>query len=120
MYEEVDYKELLRDYGNEFLYEHDKADDAIYDMGSISEFITDVWEALRSSFNGYDWCPGADSDHRLREQFNPNKDYFAFNGYGNLVSIDSYYYTDWLDRNIDRDEFIEWCAEQGYIEEVDD
>lgn len=117
--ERDDYRELLRQYGNEFLQEH-QPDDCIYEMDMISEFITDVWEALRSSFYGYDWAPGADSDHNLREQFNPNRDYFAFNGYGNLVSIDGYYYTDWLDCFIDEDEFIEWCQEQGYIDEDDD
>lgn len=117
--ERDDYRELLRQYGNEFLQEH-QPDDCIYEMDMISEFITDVWEALRSSFYGYDWAPGADSERSLREQFNPNRDYFAFNGYGNLVSIDGYYYTDWLDCFIDEDEFIEWCKEQGYIDEDDD
>lgn len=116
---EYDYRELLRDYGNEYLQEH-QPDDCIYEMDMITEFITDVWEALRSAFFGYDWAPGADSDHNLREQFNPNKDYFAFNGYGNLVSIDGYYYVDWLDRCITESEFVEWCQEQGYIDEDDD
>lgn len=114
--ERDDYRELLKKYGNEYLQEHN-ADDCIYDMDMVSEFITDAWEALRSSFNGYDWCPGADNDRNLREQFNPNKDYFAFNGYGNLVSIDGYYYTDWLDSRIDEVDFVEWCQEQGYIDE---
>lgn len=114
--ESEDYRELLKNYGNEYLQEHNP-DDCIYPMDEVSEFITDVWEALRSSFYGYDWAPGADSERSLREQFNPNRDYFAFNGYGNLTSIDGYYYTDWLERCIDEDDFIEWCTEQGYIDE---
>ena len=116
---DYDYRDLLQDYGNEYLQEY-YPDDCIYEMDMVTEFITDVWEALRSAFFGYDWCPGADSDQRLREQFNPNKDYFAFNGYGNLVSIDGSYYVDWLDRCITESEFIDWCVERGYIDEDDE
>lgn len=116
---DYDYRELLQDYGNEYLQEY-YPDDCIYEMDMVTEFITDVWEALRSAFFGYDWAPGADSDHNLREQFNPNKDYFAFNGYGNLVSIDSYYYVDWLDRCITESEFVDWCVERGYLDEEDE
>ena len=110
------YKELLKQYGNEYLQEHD-GDNCVYMMDEIQEFITDVWEALRSSFNGYDWCPGADNDRELRWQFNPNKEYFAFNGYGNLVSIDENYLTAYLDLHIDQEDFVEWCQEQGYIDQ---
>lgn len=110
------YEELLKQYGNEYLQEHN-GDNCVYMMDEIQEFITDVWEALRSSFNGYDWCPGADNDRELRWQFNPNKEYFAFNGYGNLVSIDENYLTAYLDLHIDQEDFVEWCQEQGYIDE---
>ena len=47
--------------------------------------------------------------------FNPNHDYFYFNGYANLVSTDDAdgYYED----HIDRDYFLDWCDEQGYLDE---
>lgn len=116
---EYDLDELIRDHGYEYLSEY-YPDDCAYPMDEITEFVTDVWEALRGAFNGYDWCPGADNNQELRWQFNPNKEYFAFNGYGNLVSIDEHYYVDWMKRSIDEGEFIEWCAEQGYIDEDED
>lgn len=107
----LDYSDMLERYGEEYLQEH-QPDDCIYPMDEIEEFITDVWEALRSSFFGYDWHPSGNY-----ERFNPNKDYFAFNAYGNLVSIDAYNYKDWLNAHISEDDFIAYCEDNGYIEE---
>ena len=45
-------------------------------------------EILRMAFHGYDEDGGP---------FNPNKDYFTFNGYGNLVSAWEKDYSDHLD-----------------------
>lgn len=112
-----DFDELVDQYGEEYVQEY-YPDDMLYPMDMVSEFITDVWEALRSSFYGYDYNPHRDDDHR--EQFNPNRDYFAFNAYGNLVSIESYDRVSWLERMIDESEFVQWCVEQGYIDEDED
>jgi hypothetical protein len=38
-----------------------------------------------------------DNDGHHPEPFNPNRDYFRYNGYGNLVSTDCKDYTDRLD-----------------------
>lgn len=116
MYEEYDLQDLIENYGAEYVQEY-YPDDMCYPMDEISEFISDVWEALRSSFFGYDFNPHGGNN---REQFNPNREYFAFNAYGNLVSIDQFDYVAWLERVISEDEFVEWCAQQGYIDEVDE
>ena len=113
---DYDFDELVEEYGAEYVQEY-YPDDMLYPMDEISEFVTDVWEALRSSFFGYDYNPYSDEN---REKFNPNRDYFAFNAYGNLVSIDSRDYVAWLQRMISEDEFVDWCIEQGYIDEDED
>jgi hypothetical protein len=38
-----------------------------------------------------------DKDGNYTESFNPNRDYFRYNGYGNLVSTDYKDYSDRLD-----------------------
>lgn len=60
---------------NRFLEDEARYDDSIYNMEDFEE-ITSGWkplEAISRAFYG---------------DFNPNDNYFAFNGYGNLVSFD--------------------------------
>lgn len=66
-------------------------DDQIYPMEDINVFFqgTEPEEVLKRAFYGYDVEPS--------RPFNPNRNYFYFNGYGNLVSIDEKDYTDYLD-----------------------
>ena len=76
-------------------------DDRYYDMEMINEFYagTDADEILRRAFYGYDsetWTTDA-SGNKEYGAFNPNRDYFTYNGYGNLVSADYKDYTDKLD-----------------------
>lgn len=62
-----------------------------YDMEDLPLFLpSDPFEALNLAFFGYD--EKTNSDH-----FNPNRDYFRFNGYGNLVSADSKDYSMFVD-----------------------
>lgn len=51
-------------------------------------------EILRRAFFGYD---DAYAKSEQRATFNPNRDYFYFNGYGNLVSTDELDYSGYLD-----------------------
>jgi hypothetical protein len=75
--------------------------DRFYEMEVFDEFYsaTDPLEVLRRAFYGYD----ADTyhtdsyGHREYGAFNPNRDYFSFNGYGNLVSSDYKDYSNFLD-----------------------
>ena len=99
------YKELISNYAQEYLSETD-ADKCLYPMDEFDELMNGsvaengaLWLAQRIFFGN----------------FNPNHDYFYFNGYANLVSTDDAdgYYED----HIDRDYFLEWCDEQGYLDE---
>ena len=94
------YKENTEDFNNDIealnswngcLY-----DDKIYPMDDLNELFSNEKpdEIIRRAFYGYDEPYTKDEQ---REPFNPNRDYFYFNGYGNLVSIDKKDYSDYLD-----------------------
>ena len=69
-------------------------DDRYYDMEMLGEFYhgTDPVELLERAFYGHDdETYDIDEDGRKnfsRSSFNPNRNYFYYNGYGNLVSSD--------------------------------
>lgn len=69
-------------------------DDRYYLMEELDEFYheTDPLEILRMAFYGYDEMY-TDKNGNHNEPFNPNREYFTFNGYGNLVSNDYKDYT---------------------------
>lgn len=76
-------------------------DDRYYDMEMLDEFYHDVepTEILYRAFYGYDedaWDYDAHGDKHYGA-FNPNRDYFRYNGYGNLVSADYKDYSAQLD-----------------------
>ena len=73
-------------------------DDKIMPMEELDELYqgTEPLELLRRAFFGYD------EPYEKCEQhypFNPNRNYFYFNGYGNLVSTDECDYSDYLDED---------------------
>jgi hypothetical protein len=58
----------------------------------------DVTEILRRAYYGHDddsW--DIEDGEKVYDEFNPNREYFYFNGYGNLVSTDECDYSDYLD-----------------------
>ena len=79
-------------------------DNRYYSMDELNDFYhdTDPIELLTRAYYGYD----ADSytidkyGDRVQDAFNPNRDYFKYNGYGNLVSTDYLDYSDMLDKYI--------------------
>ena len=76
-------------------------DDKVFPMEELDELYqgAEPLELLRRAFFGYD------EPYEKYEQhypFNPNRDYFHYNGYGNLVSTDERDYSDFLD-----DDFIQ-------------
>jgi hypothetical protein len=67
-------------------------DDRYYEMEMLSEFYngTDPIELLQRAYYGRDddtWTTDSRGDKTYGE-FNPNREYFYYNGYGNLVSSD--------------------------------
>ena len=77
-------------------------DDKIYPMECLNEFFqgTEPVEILMRAFYGYDE-PYKNGDPS--KPFNPNRNYFYFNGYGNLVSINEKDYSDYLDNDFIQD-----------------
>lgn len=72
-------------------------DDRYYSMDEINEFYsnTDVTDLMQRIFFGYSEDETYTDEHgQIKHcQFNPNQDYFTYNGYGNLVSAwDKDYY----------------------------
>ena len=68
-------------------------DDRYYNMDELDEFYSNVKpsEVLIRAFYGYD----ENGNHP--GEFNPNRDYFKFDGYGYLVSADYKDYSCFLD-----------------------
>ena len=76
-------------------------DDRYYEMYELDELYhdTDPTELLSRAYFGYDEDSYTTDTYGQRhyDAFNPNRDYFRFNGYGNLVSSDYKDYSDHLD-----------------------
>jgi hypothetical protein len=94
-------------------------DDRCYSMEELDDIYCDSkpLDVLYRAFFGHDENYYTD-EHGSKHyaEFNPNREYFYFNGYGNLVSCDYKDYSDKLD-----DYFIEQLAEhRQYIYAIDD
>ena len=68
---------------NSYCEERNYCDDMVYNMEDLNEFFQgqDADYIICRAFYGSD-------EGREESSFNPNRDYFMFNGYGNLVSLD--------------------------------
>ena len=76
-------------------------DNVVYPMDYIDElyYHTNPSDILARAFYGYDadnWTTTANGEKEYA-QFNPNREFFYYNGYGNLVSTDYMDYSDYLD-----------------------
>ena len=94
-------------------------DNRYYNMDELDELYsgTEPTEILCRAFYGYDEDTCTTDAHGNREYgaFNPNRDYFTYNGYGNLVSADYKDYSAHLDRWT-----IESMSEnRAYIDTID-
>lgn len=88
-------------------------DDRYYSMDEFNELYNgvDPIEILQRAYFGRDndtWHTDA-SGNKIYGEFNPNREYFTFNGYGNLVSSDYKDYSDKLDEY-----FVEALLENRY------
>lgn len=80
------------------------SDDRYYEMEEINQHFhaADPVNLLQRAFFGYDsetWHTDA-HNNKIYGAFNPNRNYFKYNGYGNLVSCDykdySAHLNDWF------------------------
>lgn len=79
-------------------------DDRYYEMEYLNEFYnsTEPLELLQRAYFGRDddtWTTDS-SGNKTYGEFNPNRDYFYYNGYGNLVSSDYKDYSYKLDHYV--------------------
>ena len=94
------YKENMEDFANDIEELDDWTgclyDDKIYPMDDLNEFFSNEKpdEIISRAFYGYD---EPINENEQRQPFNPNREFFYFNGYGNLVSIAEKDYSDYLD-----------------------
>ena len=95
-------------------------DDRYYNMDELNDLYSgqEPQEILFRAFYGFDadtWMTDSRGDKEYRA-FNPNREYFYFNGYGNLVSSDYKDYSDKLDGYA-----IEAMSEnRNYIDSIED
>ncbi len=87
-------------------------DDRIIPMEELNEIYQgkEATEILERAYFGHD----ADNWHiengkEVYGEFNPNRDYFYFNGYGNMVSTDECDYSDFINENFVEDIIDNWC-----------
>lgn len=98
-------------------------DDRYYFMEEIDELLSDynATDILLSAFCGYNQddyiIDGYGEKHY--GSFNPNCDYFKFNGYGNLVSAWDKNYSDYLDYDYLDDYFIDNLLENRSYLNID-
>lgn len=77
-------------------------DDRYYSMNELDDFYigTELNEILNRAFFGYDEDTYTmdNSGSMKHGQFNPNREFFRYNGYGNLVSAEYKDYSALLDK----------------------
>ncbi len=94
---------------NEYCERTNSYDDRIEDMGSLDEIFCgqDATYILNRAFFGHDqWSDDS--------AFNPNRSWFTFNGYGNLISLDWIGYNEYADKFgdcIDEDAIVDYVID---------
>ncbi len=95
-------------------------DNRYYSMDELNEFYTgtEPMELLNRVFYGHDddTYTTDSSGNKTYGEFNPNREYFYYNGYGNLISSDYKDYSAYLDEYA-----IQAMSENRYyIDSIDD
>ena len=88
---------------NEIMNELGYYDNMVFDMGEIDEHFESPYNALQSAYFG---------------SFNPNHDYFTYDGYGNLESIHERDLDDYMEDY--ESDIIELLADRGELEDYID
>lgn len=78
-------------------------DDRYYNMDDLDELMSykSASDLLNMAYFGRDAESWHTDSHgqKIYDSFNPNRNYFYFNGYGNLVSADYVDYSDFLSKS---------------------
>ena len=115
----MSYEELLEEYGQEYLREYNRGEYALNDMGEF-EYLEfegrdlepmEIWEM---AMHAYGYTTGDPNSKKV--EWSWSDDYYFYDGYGHLCSINSNQLQDFYSYHIDYYSFIEWCQEMGYAE----
>ena len=108
VFKNMDDSEIVRVW-NEYCYENNMYDDEILTYDSLEELIQSSKDPM-SWINRFFY--GSDDYSTEEGSANPNRDYFTFNGYGNIVSFD-YIYNSYKDEfsHIDIDSLIDYIID---------
>lgn len=108
-----------------FLYENE-----LYPMDELPDMMNgvDILELLRMTYFGRDdesWHLNKHGEKVYESSFNPMRDYFYFDGYGNLVSCNSFDYRDYIDIDVVREmtdnrEYIDAIKNDAELSEMFD
>lgn len=104
---EMDDAEIVRIW-NEYCYNTNHYDDEILDADGLETYA----EGQDALFLVYRFFYGRD-EHENGGSANPNRNYFCFNGYGNIISFD-YPYNSYTDEfyNIDIDDLLDYIIDE--------
>lgn len=97
---------------NEYCDRCNMYDDRIESMDMLPEYFNDddIFNILNRAFFGSDQFNNESS-------FNPNRDYFTFNGYGNLVSLEcigwNEYANDFMYSGLDIDALVDYIIDNN-------
>lgn len=105
---------------NEYCYATNRYDDEILDAYRMEDWINnsdDTFNILNRFFFGSD-------DYDDKSSANPNRNYFTFNGYGNIISFDYIYNSYKNEFNyIDVDDLVDYIIENDesfYNDDIQD
>lgn len=117
VFKSMDDSEIIRIW-NEYCSECNMFDDEIMDADQLEELINCSDEGGLYWVNRFFY--GSD-DYNQDGSANPNRDYFTFNGYGNLISFD-YIYNEYKNEfnHIDIDDLINYIMENENSFDNDD
>lgn len=106
----MDDSEIIRLW-NEFVYDTNRYDDEILDAYQLEEWLSNSNGDTISILNRFYF--GSD-DMNPEGSANPNRNYFTFNGYGNIISFD-YIYNEYTNEfyHIDIDDLVNYIIENN-------
>lgn len=109
---------------NEYTCEHGDPDYALEDMEYLDELAEcgGDWGkpsyVLARAFYGHRYSRFANEPDHKAEEFNPNDEYFTFNGYGNLVSVNRFDWGHYWASILDEDGYINAAEDEGHLEAI--
>lgn len=109
---------------NEYTREHSDPDNALEDMEYLDELAEcgGDWGkpsyVLARAFYGHRYSRFANEPDHKAEEFNPNDEYFTFNGYGNLVSVCKFDWGHYWASMIDEEGYINAAEDEGCLEAI--